>query len=96
MRFLAALTWVVKLPLLALIVFLVWSGELYFLRPDAIGAMGHPFTADPRFDHAWGGPTLVGAWFVHAMAALGMQVICVLIIRGLGRLRARARPVPTA
>src|SRR6266508_1338574 len=53
-----------------LVVFLIWSSYLYPLRPDARGALGHPFTADRLFDHAWGGPTLVGAWFVHTMAAL--------------------------
>lgn len=79
-RFLPALA---ALPLAALVLFLTWSGWLYPLRPDSIGAIGHPFTADPLFDNAWGGPTLVGAWFVHAMAALGMQVICLALIRGL-------------
>jgi len=71
------------LPLVALVLFLTWTSWLYPLRPDAIAAIGHPFTADPIFDHAWGGSTLVGAWFVHAMAAFGMQVICMAMIRRL-------------
>lgn len=70
-------------PFALLVVFLTWSGLLYPLRPDSIGAIGHPFTTDARFDNAWGGPTLVGAWFVHAMGALGMQVICMALIRRL-------------
>jgi len=70
-------------PFAVLVVFLTWSGLLYPLRPDAVGAIGHPFTADPLFDGSWGGPTLVGAWFVHAMCALGMQVICMASIRRL-------------
>ena len=70
-------------PLAVLAVYLVWAGWLYPLRPDAIGTVGHPFTADPHLDGAWGGPTLVGAWLVHVLVALGMQVICVAILRRL-------------
>lgn len=76
-------------PFAVLVLFVTWTSWLYPLRPDAIGAVGHPFTADAMFANAWGGPTLVGAWFVHAMAALGMQVICIAIIR---RLTGRATP----
>lgn len=70
-------------PFAVVVVFLTWSSWLYPLRPDASTAIGHPFTADPIFDHSWGGPTLVGAWFIHAMAALGLQVICMAVIRRL-------------
>lgn len=66
-----------------LVVFLTWSGLLYPLRPDAIAGLAHPFTEDPVFAGAWGGPTLIGAWFVHAMCALGMQVVCMASIRRL-------------
>ncbi|AUG79318.1 hypothetical protein CFP65_4581 [Kitasatospora sp. MMS16-BH015] len=55
--------------------FTVYSGYLYFLRPDASFALGHPFTADRHFDDAWGGPTLVGAWLTHSLVALGIQVL---------------------
>lgn len=71
----------VAFGLTVLVLFLTWSGHLYPLRPDAIKAIGHPFTSDRIFDHAWGGPTLIGAWFVHSMAALGLQVICLRVIR---------------
>ncbi len=74
---------VAAFPLAALVLFLTWSSWLYPLRPDARTAIGHPFTTDPIFDHAWGGPTLVGAWFIHAMAALGLQVVCMAVIRRL-------------
>lgn len=70
-------------PFAVLVLFLVWSSWLYPLRPDAISAVTHPFTPDKLFDNAWGGPTLVGAWFVHAMAALGIQVTCMAVIRRL-------------
>jgi hypothetical protein len=76
----------------ALVVLMVtWSGWLYPLRPDSIGALGHPFTADPLLDNSWGGPTLAGAWLVHALVALGIQVVCVVAIRRLtGRRAAHA------
>jgi hypothetical protein len=70
-------------PFAALVLFLTWSSWLYPIRSDARGAIGHPFTPDHLFDNAWGGPTLIGAWFVHAMAALGLQVICMAVIRRL-------------
>lgn len=72
-----------------LFLLVTWSGWLYPLRPDALGAVGHPLTADPLFDNAWGGPTLVGAWFVHAMVALGIQVVCIAVLRVLNGLHGR-------
>lgn len=79
-RYLAA---VVAFAAAVLALLVTWSGWLYPLRPDAIGALGHPFTADPMFDTSWGGPTLVGAWVVHALVALGIQVVCLAAIRKL-------------
>ncbi|SEK77210.1 hypothetical protein [Streptacidiphilus jiangxiensis] len=79
----------VALPALAGLVatcvaaFTVYSGYLYFLRPDASPALGHPFAADHRFDGAWGGPTLVGAWLVHSLVALGIQLGAVLVVQAL-------------
>jgi hypothetical protein len=67
--------------------YLVARGWLYPFWPDTIGAIGHPFTADPGLSGAWGGPTLVGAWLVHAMLALGMQVVCLALVRALYRPR---------
>jgi len=76
----------------ALLVLLVtWTGWLYPLRPDSIGAIGHPFTADGRFDTAWGGPTLVGAWLVHTLVAIGIQVVCLATIRRLAAVPGRRR-----
>ncbi len=70
-------------PLALLCLYLVYMGYLYFLRPDAIGALGHPFTADPRFDNAWGGPTLVGAWVVHSAVAFALHFVAVSLLRRL-------------
>lgn len=78
----------VAFPLAALTVFLVWSGWLYPLRPDTFGALGHPLRHDPALAGAWGGPTLAGAWLVHALLALGTQVLCLAAIRRLHGRRA--------
>jgi hypothetical protein len=59
----------------ALSVFVAYSGYLYGFRPDnSYGAFAHPFTADQAFDEAWGGPTLAGAWAVHALVALAIHL----------------------
>ncbi|MEU8348752.1 hypothetical protein [Streptomyces sp. NPDC048845] len=80
----------VAFAVVGLCVFGVYSGYLYFLRPDASFALGHPFTPDHRFDASWGGPTLVGAWFVHALVVLGFHVLAVPLVRGLTAVQDRA------
>lgn len=82
------------LSLLALVVTLiglttVYTGELYPLRPDAIGHLGAMFTSYPGGEDAWGGPSLIGAWFVHALVGAGLQAIALAVIRGLAALSAR-------
>src|SRR3954468_14519300 len=73
----------VALPLAALVLYLVYFGELYPLRPDTITHLDDMVRPFPGGAGAWGGPTLLGAWFVHAMAALGMQVVALAALRGL-------------
>ncbi|WP_436495487.1 hypothetical protein [Actinokineospora sp. HUAS TT18] len=73
---------VVAFAMTAVGLFVTYTGYLYFLRPDAIPAIGHPFSADRIFDTAWGGPTLAGAWLVHSLVALGIQVVAVAVVRG--------------
>ncbi|HVK24822.1 MAG TPA: hypothetical protein VM677_25985 [Actinokineospora sp.] len=72
---------IVAFAVTAVGILVTFAGYLYFLRPDTIAAIGHPFTADPILATAWGGPTLVGAWFVHSMVALGIQVVAVAVVR---------------
>ncbi|MFE2750491.1 hypothetical protein ACFXGA_00645 [Actinosynnema sp. NPDC059335] len=72
-----------------LALYLAARGRLYPLWPDTAGALGHPFTADPGLGGAWGGPTLAGAWLVHALIALGGQVLCLAALRALYRPRNR-------
>lgn len=72
-------------PFVLLAAYLVARGWCYPLWPDTIGALGHPFTADARLGEAWGGPTLAGAWAVHALLALGIQAGCLVVVRALHR-----------
>ncbi|WP_433331059.1 hypothetical protein [Spirillospora sp. CA-294931] len=73
----------------AMFVFLCFSGYLYPLRPDTVQAVAHPFSEDPGLDEAWGGPTLAGAWLVHALVALAIQAVCVLALRPVHAVQAR-------
>jgi hypothetical protein len=66
--------------------FVAWSGWLYPLRPDVIAVLDRPL--DPLLPGAWGGPTLLGAWAVHALVALGIQAVCVVVVRA-----AQGRPL---
>jgi hypothetical protein len=86
---LVALPALVAFVVVGLAGFTVYSGYLYPVRPDTSFAIGHPFSADPGLSGAWGGPTLVGAWFVHSCVALGIQVIGLALLRGLVRLQGR-------
>jgi Prolyl oligopeptidase family len=72
----------------------VYFGELYPLRPDVISYLDDMFRPFPGGATSRGGPTLVGAWIVHAMVAAGLQVAGLALIRGLGALCGRiTRPL---
>lgn len=82
------------LSLLALIITVVglltvYTGELYPLRPDAIGHLDAMFTSYPGGEDAWGGPSLIGAWFVHALVGAGLQALALATVRALAALSAR-------
>ncbi|MFH8981643.1 hypothetical protein [Streptomyces varsoviensis] len=79
----------VALLLVALCAYSVYFGFLYPLRPDAIAAIGHPFSADPMFHASWGGPTLVGAWAAHAAVGAAFWAGSLLFLHALCALQAR-------
>ncbi|MCK1798761.1 hypothetical protein MTQ01_22580 [Streptomyces sp. XM4193] len=79
-----------------LAVFVGISGYLYPIRPDVIEAIGHPFTADSVLDNAWGGPTLAGAWLVHALVALAIQVVALVLVHAMTRVWERLTGVSSA
>lgn len=76
----------------ALGIFVGFSGYLYPIRPGVVEAIGHPFTADSALENAWGGPTLMGAWLVHALVALAIQIMVLVLVRGLTGLWERLLP----
>jgi hypothetical protein len=69
--------------LVALLLGTLFSGYLFPLRPDLWPMIAHPLTADARLADAWGGPTLMGAWAGHAVAALAFQVAALALIHTL-------------
>lgn len=66
-----------------LVVYLVFAGWLYPIRPGVIEHITHPFTKTTDLDGAWGGPTPAGAWLVHAAVAVGLQLLALALIRGM-------------
>ncbi|HEX8627211.1 MAG TPA: hypothetical protein VF755_03455 [Catenuloplanes sp.] len=82
---LVAVPSLVALALAALVLVTAVTGYLYPLRPDVWPTVGHPFTGDHRLDGAWGGPTMIGAWLIHASAAFGLQAAALVLIRALVR-----------
>ena len=77
-----------------LILYLGYFGELYPLRPDTIAYLDHMFRPFPGGASSWGGPTLIGAWMVHAMVAVGLQLVGLALLRGLGAVCGRiTRPL---
>ncbi|WP_037576632.1 hypothetical protein [Phaeacidiphilus oryzae] len=85
---------VLPLSLLAFVsaglcVYGIGAGWLYPLRPDAFPSIGHMFSADPRMRDSWGGPTLFGAWMVHAGIVVAFQAAALPLFAAHRRLRSR-------
>lgn len=90
LRSLAALIpGLVAFAAVVLAVFVAFSGYLYPIRPDVIETIGHPLSSDPALEKAWGGPTLLGAWAVHALIAAAVQTAALLLVRGATALQDR-------
>jgi hypothetical protein len=51
--------------------------------------LGYPLRPDAHPESAWGGPTLAGAWSVHAVGALAFLLAVLWIGRGLTALQGR-------
>ena len=76
----------------AVTVLLVFTGYLYpvyvlLFDADGFGYLLAPFSAQPGLEGAWGGPTLVGAWFVHAGIAVPSQAAGLALCFGYSRLQ---------
>ncbi|TVL88667.1 hypothetical protein [Streptomyces sp. SAJ15] len=66
--------------------FTMLASALYPLRP-LVGLPGHS-------PDSWGGPTLVGAWAVHAAGAYAFLCVLTCVVAGLTRLQARVSHRP--
>lgn len=84
----------VSFVLVAVALLTVYTGELYPLRPETIGHLGHLFSRFPGGEESWGGPTLIGAWFVHAPVGFGIQVLALTAVRALAALSAGLADLP--
>ncbi|MEV5834680.1 hypothetical protein [Nocardia sp. NPDC052112] len=55
----------------------------------AVRGIGYPLIADNDLEHSWGGPTLAGAWAVHALLGVGLLPAWGLVLAGLGAVQVR-------
>lgn len=78
-RLVRIVTAVIALLAGLMIAYLIFAGWLYPLRPDTISALPTPL-APALGPGTWGGPTLLGAWAVHALVALIIQAASVGLI----------------
>ncbi|MET8777306.1 hypothetical protein AB0H49_04565 [Nocardia sp. NPDC050713] len=81
---------------------------LVFLAAIAVvRGVCYPLVAADDYENSWGGPTLAGAWAVHAALGVGLLPVWLAVLAGLGALQLRlirklferagpAWPVPAA
>lgn len=55
----------------------------------AVRGIWYPLIADNDLEHSWGGPTLAGAWAVHALLGVGLLPAWGLVLAGLGTVQVR-------
>ena len=55
----------------------------------AVRGIGYPLIAADDLEHSWGGPTLAGAWAVHALLGVGLLPVWGLVLAGFGALQVR-------
>lgn len=73
----------VHTALAAAIGILAWF--LVFLASlAAVRGIFYPLVADHDYENSWGGPTLAGAWAVHAALGVGLLPVWLAILAGIG------------
>ncbi|MFI1916679.1 hypothetical protein [Nocardia sp. NPDC020380] len=55
----------------------------------AVRGVLYPVVAAHEYQNSWGGPTLAGAWAVHAVLAVGLLPLWWFLVAGLGVLQLR-------
>jgi hypothetical protein len=77
------------------LVSLVLTAYLWSLVPVNIAYPLRPGVTSPdSYHHAWGGPTLVGVWAVHAAGGVGVPVRDPCIVKAITSLQGPARATP--
>ncbi|MEV0032144.1 hypothetical protein [Nocardia sp. NPDC050793] len=64
--------------------FLVLLASLAFVR-----GVAYPLVGANDYENSWGGPTLAGAWAVHAALGVGLLPVWLAALAGLGALQLR-------
>ncbi|WP_069161096.1 sensor domain-containing protein [Nocardia altamirensis] len=65
---------------------------MFFVLLAVLGAVrgvAYPLVAGDNYENSWGGPTLAGAWAVHAVLGLGVLPLWFAALAGLGALQIR-------
>jgi hypothetical protein len=55
----------------------------------AVRGIAYPVIAGGDYENSWGGPTLAGAWAVHALLGVGLLPAWLALVAGLGALQVR-------
>ena len=61
----------------------------FMLGPNTLRNLLYGFVVGDGYTDAWGGPTLAGAWAVHAAIALAAVPVGLWLVRGLTALQRR-------
>lgn len=64
-------------------------GLALLLVPNTIRNLLYGVFPEGDYSHAWGGPTLAGAWAVHAAGGLALVPVLIWLVRGLTALQRR-------
>lgn len=66
---------------------------LLLMVPNTVRNLLYPLASPTAADYAdaWGGPTLAGAWAVHALIAIALVPVYLLVLRGVVGLQTRLR-----
>jgi hypothetical protein len=55
----------------------------------AVRGIFYPLIAAHDYENSWGGPTLAGAWAVHALLGVGLVPVWLVLLAGLGQIQVR-------
>lgn len=59
------------------------------IGPNTVRNLLYGLVTDGSYAHSWGGPTLAGAWAVHALGALALVPVGLWLVRGLTAVQRR-------